>query len=79
MRIEVIFKDNNPEKEIILRNGRRKRFLYYRCKDLIICRNLSLKGNPAISVYPVIRNLIENLKKNKLKNKKLKVLSVNYF
>jgi hypothetical protein len=29
----------------------------------IIFRNLSLKGNPAISVYPVIRNLIENLKK----------------
>ena len=62
MRIKVIFKDNNPEKEIILRNGRIKRFLYYRCKDLIICRNLSLKGNPAVSVYPSMKSLVDKFK-----------------
>lgn len=69
MEIKAICKENELEKEIIYKNGRNERFFYYRCKDLIICKDLTLKGSPAVSVYPSMKNLVDKLKIFKKKEK----------
>ena len=69
LEIKIIYKENELEKEIIYKNGRKERFLYYRCKDLIICKDLTLKGSPAVSVYPSMKSLVDKLKIFKKKKK----------
>lgn len=72
MEIKTICNEDEIEKEIIYKNGRKERFLYYKCKDLIICRDLTKKGNPAISIYPAFKTLINRFKKmSELKRKQL--------
>lgn len=68
MEIKIIYKEEKIEKEILYKNGRIKRFLYYKCRELIICRDLTLKGFPAVSTYPSMKSLLDKFKK--LKEKK---------
>ena len=74
LEIKTIYKEEKLEKEILYKNGRIKRFLYSICRELIICRDLTVINSPAVSVYPSMKSLVDKFKI--LKNKKLKVLSV---
>lgn len=62
MEIKTIYKEEKLEKEILYKNGRIKRFLYYICKDLIICRDLTVRNSPAVSVYPSMKSLVDKFK-----------------
>ena len=69
MEIKIIYKEGKLEKEILYKNGRIKQFLYYKCRELIICKDLTLKGSPAVSVYPSMKSLVDKF--NILKKRKI--------
>ena len=62
MEIKKIYKEEKLEKEILYKNGRVKRFLYYIWRELIICRDLTLKDSPAVSIYPSMKSLVDKFK-----------------
>ena len=76
MEIKITHKEETLEKEILYKNGRIKRFLYYKCRELIICRDLTLKDTPAVSMYPSMKSLVDKFKVIGSKSEDFSFLSI---
>lgn len=59
------------EKRISFFNGKIKQLLYYKCQELIICKNNLLENNPIVSVYPPPKTLLKKIKAMSKKYKEI--------
>jgi len=71
LEIKTINKEEKFQKEILYKNGRIKHFLYYKCREIIICRDLTVKDSPTVSMYPPMSFLVNKFKK--LEKKKMEL------